>query len=73
MNFGEHPEFLDFHVMKLPKYDAILGKSQLDKWTPNIDQRTNMVKIKVAKNCGIQWNLREARKRKDLQYVQEEN
>ena len=27
VNFGEHAKFLDFHVMKLPKYDAILGKS----------------------------------------------
>ena len=31
VNFGEHAEFLDFHVMKLPKYDAILGKSWLDR------------------------------------------
>ena len=27
----EHNEYLDFHVMKLPKYDAILGKYWLDR------------------------------------------
>ena len=35
--FEEHAEFLDFHVMKLPKYDAILGKLWLDRWNPRID------------------------------------
>ena len=27
VNFGEHTDFVNFHVMKLCKYDAILGKS----------------------------------------------
>ena len=26
MTFGEHAEFLDLQVMKLPKYEVILGK-----------------------------------------------
>ena len=34
VSIGEHAEFLDFSVLKLPKYDAILGKAWLDKWNP---------------------------------------
>ena len=60
MNFGEHAEFLDFHVMKLPKYDAILGKSWLDRWNPEIDWRANTVKIKIGRRIvllnGVQEN-----------------
>ena len=60
VNFGEHAEFLDFHVMRLPKYDAILGKSWLDKWNPEIDWRANIVKIKIGRRIvilnGVQEN-----------------
>ena len=47
--FEEHAEFLDFRVMKLPKYDAILGKSWLDRWNPDIDWREGTISIQVGK------------------------
>ena len=34
---GEHAEFLEFSVINLPQYDAILGKAWLDRWNPIID------------------------------------
>ena len=34
---NEHAEFLDFSIISLPTYDAILGKPWLDKWNPVID------------------------------------
>ena len=37
VSIGEHAEFLDFSVLKLPKYDAILGKAWLDRWNFAID------------------------------------
>ena len=37
MGFDEHAEFLDFSVINLPKYEAILGKPGLDSWSPAID------------------------------------
>ena len=53
VNVDEHGDFLDFHVMKLPKYDAILGKSQLDRWNSDVDWRTNTVTIKVGKRLLV--------------------
>ena len=35
--------------MKLPKYDAILGKSWLDRWNPDIDWRESIIIIQVGK------------------------
>ena len=32
VEFEDHAEFLDFSIINLPKYEAILGKSWLDKW-----------------------------------------
>ena len=51
--YEEHAEFLDFHVMKLPKYDAILGKSWLDRWNPNIDWRAGTISIQVGKKTVV--------------------
>ena len=45
VSYEEHAEFLDFHVMKLPKYDAILGKPWLDRWNPSIDWRAGTISI----------------------------
>ena len=51
--YEEHAEFLDFHVMKLPKYDAILGKSWLDRWNPSIDWRASTISIQVGKKTVV--------------------
>ena len=37
VSFGEHTEFLDLQVLKLPKYEVILGKFWLDRWNPQIN------------------------------------
>ena len=47
ISFGEHMEFLDFTVINLPQYEAILGKSWLDRWNPAINWKEN----------SIQWNM----------------
>ena len=47
VSFGEHTEFLDLQVIKLPKYEVILGKFWLDRWNPQIDWKKNK----------MQWNL----------------
>ena len=53
MNFGEHTEFLDSHVIRLPNYDAILGKSWLDRWNPDIDWRENAFKINIGNRAVV--------------------
>ena len=45
---GDHAEFLDFLVLKLPKYDAILGKAWLDRWNPVIDWKKHSMQWKVG-------------------------
>ena len=45
---GEHAEFLDFNVMKLPKYEAILGKPWLDRWNLEINWKKNEFQWKVG-------------------------
>ena len=45
---GEHAEFLDFHAMKLPKYEAILGKPWLDRWNPHVNWKNNELQWKVG-------------------------
>ena len=47
VSFGEHTEFLDLQVIKLPKYEVILGKFWLDRWNPQIDWKKNK----------MQWNV----------------
>ena len=41
ISFQEHTEFLDLQVIKLPKYEVILGKFWLDRWNPQIDWKNN--------------------------------
>ena len=53
VTYEEHAEFLDFHVMKLPKYDAILGKSWLDRWNPDIDWRAGTISIQAGKKTVV--------------------
>ena len=45
---GEHAEYLEFAVINLPTYDAILGKPWLDRWNPAINWKTNTMQWKVG-------------------------
>ena len=69
MNFGEHAEFLDFHVMKLPKYNAILGKSWLDGWNPDIDWKANTVKIKIGRRIVVLNGAQKSQQKGELSSV----
>ena len=46
---NEHAEFLDFSILSLPKYDAILGKPWLDRWNPVINWQENSLQWRVGK------------------------
>ena len=48
VSFGEHAEFLDLQVMKLPKYEVILGKFWLDRWNPQINWKENKMQWKLG-------------------------
>ena len=58
VSFGEHTEFLDLQVMKLPKYEVILGKFWLDRCNPQINWKKNTMQWKlgsrVVEITGIQ-------------------
>ena len=41
VSFEEHMEFLDFTIINIPNYEAILGKSWLDRWNPAINWKEN--------------------------------
>ena len=41
VTFHDHAEFIDFSVIGLPKYEAILGKPWLNRWNPVIDWKKN--------------------------------
>ena len=47
VTFTDHAEFLDFSVIGLPKYEAILGKPWLNRWNPVIDWKRN----------NLAWNM----------------
>ena len=49
VNFAEHAEFLDFSVINLPKYEAILGKPLLDWWNLEINWKKNTMEWKMEK------------------------
>ena len=49
VDFEEHREFLDFTVINIPNYEAILGKSWLDRWNPAINWKENSMQWKVGK------------------------
>ena len=46
---NDHAEFLDFSILSLPKYDAILGKPWLDRWNPVINWQENSLQWRVGK------------------------
>ena len=46
--FEEHAEFMDFSVINLLKYEAILGKPWLDWWNPVIDWKKNSLTWKMG-------------------------
>ena len=48
MTFEEHAEFIDFSVIGLPKYEAILGKPWLHRWNPVIDWKRNSLAWKMG-------------------------
>ena len=49
MGFDEHAQFLDFSIINLPKYEAILEKPWLDRWNPIIDWQKNTMVWKMGK------------------------
>ena len=49
VEFEDHTEFLNFSVIPLPKYEAILGKPWLDKWNPIINWKRNSLVWKMGK------------------------
>ena len=49
VSFEEHMEFLDFTVINIPNYEAILGKSWLDRWNPTINWKENSMQWKMGK------------------------
>ena len=42
-------EFLDFTVINITNYEAILGKSWLDRWNPAINWKENSMQWKMGK------------------------
>ena len=48
VTFDKHTQFLDFSVIKLPKYEAILGKPWLDRWNPKINWKKNTMEWKMG-------------------------
>ena len=49
VSFEDHMEFLDFTVINIPHYEAILGKSWLDRWNPVINWTENSLQWKMGK------------------------
>ena len=49
VSLEEHMEFLDFTVINIPNYEAILGKSWLDRWNPAINWTENSMQWKMGK------------------------
>ena len=49
ISFEEHMEFIDFTVINIPQYEAILGKRWLDRWNPAINWKENSLQWKMGK------------------------
>ena len=49
VKFEDHMDFLNFSVIPLPKYEAILGKPWLDRWNPIINWKKNNLVWKMGK------------------------
>ena len=48
VSFEEHMEFLDFTVINIPNYEAILGKSWLDRWNLAINWKESSMQWKMG-------------------------
>ena len=59
MTFNEHAEFIDFSVIGLPKYEAILGKPWLNRWNPVIDWKRNRLAWKMGSKTITVQGLQE--------------
>ena len=49
ISFEEHMEFIDFTIINIPQYEAILGKNWLDRWNPGINWKENSLQWKMGK------------------------
>ena len=54
ISFEEHMEFIDFTVINIPQYEAILGKNWVDRWNPAINWKENSLSGKGAKE-RLKW------------------
>ena len=55
VEFEDHKEFLNFSVIPLPKYEAILGKPWLDRWNLVIDwKRNSLVWTRGEREIAVQ-------------------
>ena len=59
VTFKDHAEFIDFSVIELPKYEAILGKPWLDRWNPVIDWKKNNLAWKMGSRVITVQGLQE--------------
>ena len=59
VTFDEHAEFIDFSVIGLPKYEAILGKPWLHRWNPVIDWKRNSLAWKMGSRVITVQGLQE--------------
>ena len=59
VTFNEHAEFIDFSVIGLPKYEAILGKPWLNRWNPEIDWKRNSLAWKMGSRIITVQGLKE--------------
>ena len=73
MGFDKHAEFLNFSIINLPKYEAILGKPWLGRWNPIIDWQKNTMVWKMGRRTiaisGVQNPQPESRI--DFKFVSE--
>ena len=60
VSFEEHMEFLDFTIIEIPNYEAILGKRWLDRWNPTINWKENSMQWKMGKRIIKLTRLSEA-------------
>ena len=59
VTFNEHAEFINFSVIGLPKYEAILGKPWLNRWNPIINWKRNSLAGKMESIVIIVQGLQE--------------
>ena len=59
MAFNEHAELIDFSIIGLPKYEAILRKPWLNHWNPVIDWKKNSLAWKMGSKVITVQGLQE--------------